>query len=84
MVSADFKSIILDANTSIQKINAVLEEVENGTGTMNKLLHDESLYIELVESNKNFRPCGRPHSSSGKVYSFFFVGFKNERDNIES
>lgn len=55
LVSADFKGIILDANTSIQKINAVLEEVENGTGTMNKLLHDESLYTELVESNKKLQ-----------------------------
>ena len=63
---------------------AVLEEVENGTGTMNKLLHDESLYTELVESIKNFRTLWKTSSSSGKVYSFFFVGFKNERDNIGS
>jgi len=55
LVSADFKSIVLDANTSIQKINAVLEEVENGTGTMSKLLHDEGLYNELIESNKKLQ-----------------------------
>ena len=55
LVSADFKGIILDANTSIQKINALLSEVENGTGTMSKLLHDEELYVELVESNKKLQ-----------------------------
>lgn len=55
LVSADFKGIILEANTSIQKINSLLEEVQNGTGTMSKLLHDESLYTELVESNKKLQ-----------------------------
>lgn len=38
-----------------KKINAVLEEVENGTGTMSKLLYDEALYTELVASNKKLQ-----------------------------
>ncbi|MEJ6589530.1 MAG: MlaD family protein [Crocinitomicaceae bacterium] len=55
LVSADFKGVILDASTSIQKINALLTEVENGTGTMSKLLYDEELYLELVDSNKKLQ-----------------------------
>lgn len=55
LVSADFKGVILDASTSIQKINALLNEVENGTGTMSKLLYDEELYLELVDSNKKLQ-----------------------------
>ncbi len=55
LVSSDFKGVILDANTSIQKINAILTEVENGTGTMSKLLYDEQLYLELVDSNKKLQ-----------------------------
>ena len=38
-----------------KKINELLSEVENGTGTMSKLLYDEELYLELVESNKKLQ-----------------------------
>ena len=55
LVSADFKSVIMDANASIQKLNDVLDEVQNGTGSMSKLLHDEALYNNLVESNKKLQ-----------------------------
>jgi phospholipid/cholesterol/gamma-HCH transport system substrate-binding protein len=55
LVTADFKSVVLDAQTTIKKLNLVLADVENGTGTMGKLLKDEKLYTELVETNNELQ-----------------------------
>jgi phospholipid/cholesterol/gamma-HCH transport system substrate-binding protein len=51
LVSADFKSVVLDAQTTLQKVNLILTEANNGTGTLGKLLGDQKLYDELVNTN---------------------------------
>lgn len=55
LVSADFKSVILDAQTTIKKLNMILADVESGQGTIGKLIHDEKLYTELVETNNDLQ-----------------------------
>lgn len=55
LVSADFKGTILEAQTTLKKVNYALEEVNQGTGTLGKLLHDEKLYNELVETNNELQ-----------------------------
>ncbi len=55
LVTADFKAVILNAETTLKKLNNVLADVENGKGTVGKLLHDEKLYTELVETNNELQ-----------------------------
>ncbi|MEN9699812.1 MAG: hypothetical protein RLZZ301_1010 [Bacteroidota bacterium] len=55
LVSADFKGTILEAQTTLKKINMVLTEVEKGQGTLGKLVHDEKLYSELVQTNNELQ-----------------------------
>lgn len=55
LVTADFTTVISSANTTLQKFNLVLEGVENGEGTMGKLLKDEDLYNELEETNNKLQ-----------------------------
>lgn len=55
MVSADFKGTILEAQTTLKKFNYMLEEVNSGKGTLGKLVHDEKLYNELVETNNELQ-----------------------------
>jgi phospholipid/cholesterol/gamma-HCH transport system substrate-binding protein len=55
LVTADFKGTILDAQTTLKKFNMVLAEVEKGQGTLGKLIHDEKLYIELVNTNNDLQ-----------------------------
>ena len=55
LVTADFKSVILEAQTTLKKINYILAETNAGKGTLGKLEHDEKLYNELVESNKQLQ-----------------------------
>lgn len=55
LVSVEYKSVILDAQSTIKKLNMTLEEVNNGQGTIGKLLKDEQLYNELVQTNKELQ-----------------------------
>lgn len=55
LVTADFKGTILEAQTTLKKFNFALEDVNNGKGTLGKLLHDEKLYNELVETNNELQ-----------------------------
>ena len=55
MVTADFKMVIGDAQQTIKKLNVILEDASKGSGTLGKLLKDETLYNELVKSNKDLQ-----------------------------
>ena len=54
-VSADFKTVILDAQTTIQKLNLILTSIEKGEGSIGKLLNDETLHTELIETNNELQ-----------------------------
>ncbi len=51
LVTADFKGTIERAKETISKLNSVLADVESGKGTLGKLLKDEELYREIVNTN---------------------------------
>lgn len=55
LVSADYKSVIMDAQNTIKKLNVTLEDINNGHGTLGKLVKDEKLYNELVETNNDLQ-----------------------------
>ncbi len=55
LVSADFKSVIGNASATLKNLNAVLDQAQKGEGTLGKLLGDEALYNELVNTNKELQ-----------------------------
>ncbi len=55
MVTADFKSVMEDAQKTLKSVNAVLDAATNGNGTLAKLVNDEKLYNELVETNSDLQ-----------------------------
>jgi len=55
LVTADFKNVIGDAHSVIKKLNSVIETVDKGQGTLGKLVKDETLFNELVKSNKDLQ-----------------------------
>jgi phospholipid/cholesterol/gamma-HCH transport system substrate-binding protein len=55
LVTADFKNVIGDAQQTLQKLNNILSDAANGTGTLGKLVKDEKLYDELVNTNKELQ-----------------------------
>lgn len=51
LVTSDFKGVITNAKNTLASINSVLEQAKTGEGTLGKLLGDETLYNELVNTN---------------------------------
>lgn len=79
LVSADFKGTILEAQTTLKKLNFALEEVNQGQGTMGKLLHDDKLYNELVESNNALQVLVRDLEKHPERYIHVsLIGRKNK------
>lgn len=55
MVTADFKGVIENAKNTLAKVNSTLDAANSGEGTLGKLLGDESLYNELVNTNQELQ-----------------------------
>lgn len=55
LVSADFKGTIAEAKTTLTKFNQLLENANNGEGTLGKLLSDDELYNQLNKTNERLQ-----------------------------
>jgi len=55
LVTSDFKGVITNAKNTLASINTILETASSGEGTLGKLLGDETLYNELVKTNKELQ-----------------------------
>lgn len=55
MTTLDFKSVMEDAQKTLKSVNAVLDAATTGNGTLAKLVNDEALYNELVETNSDLQ-----------------------------
>ncbi|MDC1186430.1 MlaD family protein [Crocinitomicaceae bacterium] len=55
LVSADFKSVINEAKLTLTSFNKLLASANSGEGTLGKLISDEKLYNELVQTNKSLQ-----------------------------
>jgi phospholipid/cholesterol/gamma-HCH transport system substrate-binding protein len=55
LVTADFKGIIENAKNTLKQINDALAQANTGEGTLGKLLSDDGLYKELVETNNELQ-----------------------------
>jgi phospholipid/cholesterol/gamma-HCH transport system substrate-binding protein len=55
MVTADFKGVISNASQTLKTFNDVLASAQKGEGTLGKLLGDDKLFNELVQTNKGLQ-----------------------------
>ena len=55
LTTADYKSVIQDAQSTVRKLNEMLSEINSGNGTIGKLLKDDKMYNELVNTNKELQ-----------------------------
>jgi phospholipid/cholesterol/gamma-HCH transport system substrate-binding protein len=55
LADADLDTVLSETKVSLQELNAVLAEVNEGQGTVGKLLHTDSLHKELVQTNQSIQ-----------------------------
>lgn len=55
LVTSDFTGTIENAKKALNSVNEVLKQASSGEGTLGKLLGDDALYNELVQSNKELQ-----------------------------
>lgn len=55
LLRANFKETINNASNTLATINEVLKQAQSGDGSLGKLLGDDTLYEELVKTNKELQ-----------------------------
>jgi phospholipid/cholesterol/gamma-HCH transport system substrate-binding protein len=55
LVTSEFKAVVSNASNTLKTLNEVLDQAKNGQGTLGKLLGDEKLYQELIDTNQELQ-----------------------------
>ena len=78
-VTTDYKTVVLNANTALEKFNLILENIDNGNGTLWKLINDDKLYNDLVETNNELQNLVSDIRINPERYiNFSLIGRKNK------
>lgn len=79
LVSSDFKSTIVKATATLDKINSALENAANGEGSLGKLLKDDALHNELIQTNKTLQSLVNDIETNPHRYIHFSVFGRKEK-----
>jgi len=85
LVTADFKGTIENAKNTLATVNTILDQAINGEGTLGRLISDDSLYIELIETNQELQNLVEDLQKHPERYIHFSVlGAKSRRQFTEA
>jgi len=73
LVTADFTGTIEQAKNTLANVNKILEDANNGEGTLGKLVKDDSLYYEIIESNDALQALVNDLTAHPERYIHFSV-----------
>lgn len=79
LLTSGFKDVIASATDALNKINAALEGVSNGEGTLGKLLNDDALHEELIATNKALQSLVNDIERNPERYIHFSVLGRKEK-----
>lgn len=78
---ADIKKILDNANTAVFSMKEAMEKINNGSGTMGKMLNDSSLYVNLNKSAADLDLLLIDMQENPKRYVHFSIwGGKDKED----
>lgn len=85
LVTADFKGTIENAKNTLGTVNELLDAALSGEGTIGKLISDDSLYIELIQTNEELQNLVEDLQKHPERYIHFSVlGAKSRRQFTEA
>lgn len=73
LVTADFKGTIEQAKNTLSSINKILDSAAAGEGTLGKLVNDDSLYMELIQTNESMQNLVEDLQAHPERYIHFSV-----------
>lgn len=85
LVTSDFKGTIENAKNTLASVNKVLDAALTGDGTIGKLISDDSLYMELIQTNQELQDLVDDLQKHPERYIHFSVlGAKSKRQFTEA
>ncbi len=78
----ELKTTMASANTTIKDLNKVFHKMENGQGTMAKLMNDKQLYTNLEATTRNLNLLLQDLRLNPKRYAHFSVFGKKQQEFI--
>ena len=73
LVTADFTGTIASAKATLDNVNKILASAAAGEGTLGKLVKDDSLYYELIQSNESLQNLVNDLTAHPERYIHFSV-----------
>ncbi len=80
----DIKAILDNANAAVVSMKDAMEKVNNGTGTMGKMLNDSSLYVNLNQSAVDLDVLLKDMQEHPKRYVHFSIWGGKDKGEEES
>ncbi|MFT4754531.1 MAG: phospholipid/cholesterol/gamma-HCH transport system substrate-binding protein [Salibacteraceae bacterium] len=82
---ADIKKILDNANLAVISMKEAMEKINNGSGTMGKMINDSSLYVNLNKSAYDLDMLLKDMQGNPKKYVHFSIwGGKDTKESTES
>jgi len=82
---SDLDSIILDLKSTISSFDSMLMSIENGEGSIGKLMKDDRMYVNLQGATKQLEQLLEDMKLNPKRYVHFSLfGKKEKRNNAEA
>lgn len=78
---ADVKKILDNANKAVDDMAQAMEKINNGTGTMGKLMNDSSLFINLNKSATDLDLLLKDIQENPRRYVHFSLWHGKDKDN---
>ncbi len=79
LADSDLKDLINETKSTLTELNGVLANVNEGNGSLGKLLHTDSLHNELVETNQSIQNLlDDMEANPSKYVHFSLFGRKNK------
>ena len=76
----ELKNTMATANTTIKDLNKIFHKMENGQGTMAKLMNDKQLYTNLEATTRNLNLLLQDLRLNPKRYAHFSVFGKKQQE----